>query len=136
MGEFLIIVCYGPIVFCHACIYRSLRQHNFQLANSRQERDKQVKICVHEMKVTKLLSAIVISFTCCWSPLLVIDGIGMFTGKYWIPREVYMTYTYLGGYSNSVNPVIYGIFNHQFRRELCKILGCGQQRQTSVQPLA
>ena len=136
MGAFLIIVCYGPIVFCHVCIFRSVRQHNVQLANSRQERDKRVKICVNEMKVTKLLFAIVIAFTCCWSPLLVIDGIGMFTGKYWMPREVYMTYTYLAGYSSSVNPVIYGIFNHQLRRELCKILGCGQQRRTSLQPFA
>ena len=49
MGAFLIIVCYGPIVLCHVCIFRSVRQHNVQLANSRQERDKRVKICVNEI---------------------------------------------------------------------------------------
>ena len=128
MGTFLVIVCYGPIVFCHIFIFRSVRQHNIHLANSREERDKRSKMQVDEMKVTKLLFAIVIAFTCCWTPLIVIDGIGMFMGKYWMPREVYMTYTYLAGYSSSVNPVIYGIFNRQLRRELCKILGCRRRR--------
>ena len=66
---------------------------------------------VDEMKVTKLLFAIVLqAFTCCWSPLIVIDGVSMFTGKYWMPREVYITYTYPVGYNSSVKPLIYGIF--------------------------
>ena len=134
MGVFLIIACYGPIVFCHFEIFRSVRQHNIQLATSRDEREKRSKIQVDEMKVTKLLFAIVIAFTCCWSPLLVIDGIGMWTGNYWMPREVYMTYTYLAGYSSSVNPVIYGIFNQQLRREFCKIFQCEQQRRVRVRP--
>ena len=133
MGIFLVITCYGPIVFCHICIFRSVRQHNTQLTNSRQERDQRAKMQVDEMKVTKLLLAIVIAFTCCWSPLIIIDGIGMFTGKYWMPREVYMTYTYLAGYSSSVNPVIYGIFNPQLRREIGKIIVCMRKGRVGVQ---
>ena len=134
MGVFFIVACYGPIVFCHIFIFRSLRQHNIQLANSREERNKRGKMQVDEMKVTKLLFAIVIAFTCCWLPLIVIDTIGFFTGIYWMPREVYITYTNLAGYSSSVNPVIYGIFNPQLRRELCKIFGCRQRRRVAVQP--
>lgn len=135
MGIFLVVTCYGPIVlFCHICIFRSVRQHNIQVANSTEERVQRANIQVDEMRVTKLLLAIVIAFTCCWSPLFIIDGIGMFTGKYWMPREVYMTYTYLSGYSSSVNPVIYGIFNHQLRRELCKVIVCVRKKRAGVQP--
>ena len=129
MGIFLVTVCYGTIVFCHICIFRSVRQHNIQVANSKQERNKRSKLQVDEMKVTKLLLAIVIAFTCCWSPLFVIDATGMFTDKYWMPREVYMTYTYLAGYSSSVNPIINGVFNPQLRQDLCKIFRCTRRRR-------
>lgn len=134
MGVFLIIACYGPIVCCHFEIFRSVRQHNIQLATSREECVSRTKTQVDEMKITKLLFAIVMAFTCCWSPLLVIDGIGLWTGKYWMPREVYMTYSYLAGYSSSVNPVIYGIFNQQLRQEFCKIFRCERQRRVRVGP--
>ena len=133
MGTFLIIACYGPIVYCHICIFRSVRQHNIQIANSRREQNKRVNMRVDETKITKLLFAIVLAFTCCWSPLIVIDGVSMFTGKYWMPREVYMTYTYLVGYSSSVNPVIYGIFNPQLRQELCQLLRCRRTRRIGAQ---
>ena len=133
MGTFLIIACYGPIVHCHICIFRSVRQHNIQIANSRREQNKRVNMQVDETKITKLLFAIVLAFTCCWSPLIVIDGVSMFTGKYWMPREVYMTYTYLVGYSSSVNPVIYGIFNPQLRQELCQLLRCRRTRRIGAQ---
>lgn len=136
MGTFLIIACYGPIVYCHISIFRSVRQHNkhnIQMANSRSEQNKRVNMQVDEMKVTKLLFAIVLAFTCCWSPLIVIDGVSMFTGKYWMPREVYMTYTYLVGYSSSVNPVIYRIFNPQLRQELCQLPSFRRTRRVGAQ---
>ena len=134
MGAFLTIACYGPIVFCHFEIFRSVRRHNIQLVSSREDREKTTKIQVDEMRVTKLLIAIVIAFTCCWSPLLVVDAIGLWTGNYWMPREAYMTYTHLAGYSSSVNPVIYGIFNQQLRREFCKIFRCNGQRRVRIRP--
>ena len=65
MGTFLIIACYGPIVYCHICIFRSVRQHNIQMANSRREQNKGVNMQVDETKITKLLFAIVLAFTCC-----------------------------------------------------------------------
>lgn len=136
MGTFLIIACYGPIVYCHISIFRSVRQHNkhnIQMANSRSEQNKRVNMQVDEMKVTKLLFAIVLAFTCCWSALIVIDGVSMFTGKYWMPREVYMTYTYLVGYSSSVNPVIYRIFNPQLRQELCQLPSFRRTRRVGAQ---
>ena len=134
MGTFLIIACYGPIVYCHICIFRFVSKSSIlQIANSRREQNKRVNMQVDETKITKLLFAIVLAFTCCWSPLIVIDGVSMFTGKYWMPREVYMTYTYLVGYSSSVNPVMYGIFNPQPRQELCQLRRCRQTRRVGAQ---
>ena len=133
MVIFVLITCYGPIVFCHVGIFRTVRQHNIKLANSRIRHAKQAQIQADEMRVTKLLLAIIIAFTCCWLPVLIIDAIGLFTGKYWMPREVYMTYAYLAGYSSSINPIIYGIFNHQLRQELCKILVCKRKTRATIQ---
>lgn len=130
----LIITCFGPIVFCHFGIFRSVRQHNARLATSREDNRKTANIQVEDMKVTKLLFAIVIAFAFCWSPLIVIDGVSLWKGHYWMSREVYMTSTYLACYSSSVNPVIYGIFNKQLRREFWKIFRCNRQRMDRVQP--
>ena len=129
-----VIACCGPIVFCHIGIFRSVRQHNTRLATSREDPKKRANIQVDDMKVTKLLFAIVIAFAFCWLPYTVTEWIGLLTGHYWMPREVYMTSTYLAGFSSSVNPVIYGIFNQQLRREFCKIFRCNRQRIASVQP--
>ena len=132
----LIITCFGPIVCCHIGIFRSVRQHNARLATSKEapSREKTPNMQVDDMKVTKLLFSIVTAFAFCWSPLIVIDGMGLWTGHYWMPREVYMTSTYLACYSSSVNPVIYGIFNNQLRREFRKIFRCNRHRMHCVQP--
>ena len=63
MGTFLIIACYGPIVYCHICIFRSVRPHNIQIANLRREQNKRVNMQVDETRITILLFAIVLAFT-------------------------------------------------------------------------
>ena len=131
----LIIACFGPIIFCHIGIFRSVRQHNARLAISRKDPRKTANIQVDDMKVTKLLFAIVVAFGFCWSPLIVVDGVSLWTGHYWMPREVYMTSTYLACYSSSVNPVIYGIFNKQLRHEFCIMFRCNRRRMDRVQPI-
>ena len=130
----LIITCFGPIVFCHIGIFRSVRQHNARLATSRKNPRKTANIQVDDMKVTKLLFAIVTAFALCWSPLIVVDGVSLWKGLYWMPREVYMMSTFLASYSSSINPVIYGIFNQQLRREFWKIFRCNRVRMDRVQP--
>lgn len=129
-----VIACFGPIVFSHIGIFRTVQQHNARLATSREDPGKTVNIQVDDMKVTKLLFAIVIAFTFCWLPLIVIECIGSWIGNYWMSREVYKTSTYLADFSSSVNPVIYGIFNPQLRREFRKIFRCNRQRRVQVQP--
>ena len=128
--------CFGPLVCCHIGIFRSVRQHNARLATSKEApgREQTPNMQVDDMKVTKLLFSIVIAFAFCWSPFIVVDGVSLWTGHYWMPREVYMTSTYLACYSSSVNPVIYGIFNKQLRREFRKIFRCNRHRMDRVQP--
>ena len=106
----LIITCFGPIVYCHIGIFRSVRHHNARLATSKEARDqeKTPNMQVDHMKVTKLLFSIVIAFSFCWSPFIVITGVSLLTGHYWMPREVYMTSTYLACYSSSVRPCLQG----------------------------
>ena len=133
MGTFLIIACYGPIVYCHICIFRSVRQHNIQIATSRREQNERVNMRVDETKITKLLFAMVLAFTCSLSPLIVIDGVSMFTGKIGcLERCTRRTPTWLVS-SSSVNPVIYGIFNPQLRQELCQLLRCRRMRRIGAQ---
>ena len=134
----LIITCFGPIVGCHIGIFRSVRRHNARLATSKEapSRGKTPNMQVDDMKVTKLLFSIVIAFAFCWSPFIVIDGVSLWTGHYWMPRELYMTSTFLACYSSSVNPVIYGIFNRQLRREFWKMFRYNRRRMDRVQRVA
>ena len=111
------ITCLGSIVCSHIGIFRSVRHHNAPLATSREEPRKTASIQVDDLKVTKLLFAIVIALTICWLPYDLTKLVSLWTGHYLMPREVYMTSTYLAGFSSSVNPVMYGIFNQQLRGE-------------------
>ena len=134
MQLILIIISLGSIICCHVGIFRSVRQHNTRLATSKEDREKTANIQVDDIKVTKLLFAIVIAFTICWLPYAITEFVGLWTGHYWMPREVYMTSTYLAGFSSSVNPVIYGFFNQQLGREFRKIFRYNRQRRVQVQP--
>ena len=80
-----------------------------------------------EVKITNTLLIVVACFVFCWAPF----AITMFLDVYYprpIPRVIDIG-TLLLGYANSMcNPVVYGVRNQTFRRELiCLFTGCGSR---------
>ena len=78
------------------------------------------KVTPEEVKITNTILVVVACFMFCWTPFAMI----MFTDVYYnrpIPRIIDIS-TLLLGYANSMcNPVIYGIRNQSFRRELSRL---------------
>lgn len=76
---------------------------------------------LEEHKASITVGVIVGVFLLCWTPFFVVNIVGPFC-KGCVPPSVFKVLTWLG-YSNSAfNPIIYSIFNSQFREGFRRIL--------------
>ena len=94
------------------------------LSSCDRNRKRRFRMTPEEVKITNTLIIVVACFTVCWAPF----AITMFTDVYYprpIPRIIDIS-TLLLGYANSMcNPIVYGIRNRTFRRELVFLFtGC------------
>ena len=82
-----------------------------------------------EMRAT-IRMAIIIAFFCgMWLGFFTTYVIAGFCTNCQIPRELDAFFFWLG-YSNScINPILYTIFNEEFRKAFQKILGCYKKRR-------
>ena len=103
------------ITICYAKVFRTVSRSNRVF--SQENNPRQLRANVEEAKVTKSLVAVLVGFACCWLPISVVDNIDSARGEHTLPRQVYLTYGFLAYMSSTVNPLIYGIMNKQFRRE-------------------
>ena len=95
------------------------------------------KLKLKDIKIARTLFAIVIFFTLCWTPVLLIDVVDTIRGLWSFPREAYLAYSFLITISSALNPVIYGVMNKNFQKEYLKILRCSHCRtQVAVEPFS
>lgn len=116
---------YMIISFCYFKIYLKLKRHNAQLRHqvgSPVSRNAPRRISVKEIRITKILFAIILAFTVCWFPFVIIDVLGLVYGPFFAPRQVYVFYSFMAGSSASFSPIIYGTLNKDVRREIIKLL--------------
>lgn len=116
---------YMIISFCYFKIYLKLKRHNAQLRQkgwSSVPRNASRRISVKEIRITKILFAIILAFTVCWFPFFIIDVLGLIYGPFFAPRQVYVFYSFMAGSSASFSPIIYGTLNKDVRREIIKLL--------------
>ena len=108
------------ISICYAKVFYTVSRTNqvFSLENNPQ----QLRANVEEAKVTKTLAAVMVGFTFCWLPVLIIDYIDAARGEHTLPRQAYLAYSFLIYLSSTINPFIYGATNKRFRREYKVIL--------------
>ena len=125
---------YQVIFVCYFKVWRFVKSHSSQMNTSR--------VNAEEVKLNRLLAVIVISFTLCFTPFLVVILIGSFREQFSLPRQVYFFSTVMIGTASCVNPVIYGVLNKEFRREFNFIFRMRARRRigglerTNVQQLA
>ena len=91
---------------------------------------------IKEIKVARTLFVIVVFFSLCWTPVLLIDTVDTTLGRWTFPLEAYVAYTFLANISSALNPFIYGVLNKNFRTDYLKMVCCRlSHTQATVQPV-
>ncbi|KAJ1178734.1 hypothetical protein NDU88_003976 [Pleurodeles waltl] len=83
---------------------------------------KQAKICGRERKAMKVLPVVVGAFLFCWTPFFVVHITRALCQSCAIPGAVISIVTWLGYVNSALNPIIYTIFNAEFRNYFRKVL--------------
>ena len=112
---------YQVIFVCYFKVWHFLKNHSVQVSawNTNAE----------DIKLNRLLALIVMTFTVCFTPFLVVILLESFYEQVLLPRQVHLFATVMVGLASCVNPVIYGIMNTDFRREFVAIFrGRGDRR--------
>lgn len=122
---FLVTVYVGipscAIFYCYLEIFKTVRTHN----NNFQSRSGGGgTVNVEEIKITRMLFVIVVSFNLCWTPILLIDMVDTIPGRWTYPREACVAYSFLAAISSALNPVMYGALNKNFRKEYLVMPRC------------
>lgn len=110
----LLVITYPVMAFCYLKVFLKVRAHFVQVAVSSLHHDDQ-KLFAAEVKVTKVLFAILIAFLICWTPAFTIEILDTIRGDYSLQRHVYLLMPYTGVANCAVNPIIYGLTQKQFR---------------------
>lgn len=109
------------ISFCYARVMQRIRTHKREFKATRGILDSNSRLAREEDKVSKIVLAIILGFAACWIPCVVIDVVDT-TRDGWLPRQVYLLYTFFGFASCAINPILYGCMNKQVRKEIMCIL--------------
>ncbi|XP_019934165.2 D(4) dopamine receptor-like [Paralichthys olivaceus] len=86
------------------------------------QRRKRAKINSRERKAMKVLPVVVGAFLFCWTPFFVLHTMRARCQDCYIPPALMSVVTWLGYVNSALNPVIYTIFNTEFRNFFKKFL--------------
>ena len=112
------------IICCYFAIFRFVRRSSRQIQNHLQEEShRQPKnnapSIKKETKVIKVFVAVVFVYVSCWTPVCIVGFCEII--EYSAPRWVYIVVYYMMFSSSFCNPLIYGLFNPQFRNAFKKL---------------
>ncbi|KAK3562038.1 hypothetical protein QTP86_024785 [Hemibagrus guttatus] len=86
------------------------------------QRKKRAKINCRERKAMKVLPVVVGAFLFCWTPFFVVHTTRALCETCEISHYLMSTVTWLGYVNSALNPIIYTVFNTEFRRFFHKFL--------------
>lgn len=109
------------IFACYVRVLRTIRNHRREYDATRGEHDSESILRREEVKLSKIIFIIILGFSFCWVPCVIIDIIDT-TRTEWFPRQLYVFYTCLAYTSAVLNPWIYGFMNKLVRREMFFLL--------------
>jgi len=108
---------------CYYKLFRAIRLHNLITIRSIR-RPCPLPSNTEEIRVTKVIVAIMIGFSCCWLPSFAIAYLRLVITDIVYIRTPHLIYMYLVYSSSMINPFIYGILNSTFRGEFLKVILC------------
>ncbi|XP_037624257.1 dopamine receptor D4a [Sebastes umbrosus] len=110
----------------HSSEYKDRPVHTVSFAeikfNPDPRRRKTAKINSRERKAMKVLPVVVGTFLFCWTPFFVLHTMRARCQDCHIPPALMSVVTWLGYVNSALNPVIYTIFNTEFRKFFKKFL--------------
>uniref|UniRef100_A0A673X9B7 Dopamine receptor D4a n=1 Tax=Salmo trutta TaxID=8032 RepID=A0A673X9B7_SALTR len=83
---------------------------------------KRAKINCRERKAMKVLPVVVGAFLFCWTPFFVVHTTRALCATCYIPPWLMSIVTWLGYVNSALNPIIYTVFNTEFRNYFNKFL--------------
>ncbi|KAF8354744.1 octr-1 [Pristionchus pacificus] len=90
------------------------------LANGQAAEKRRRKLKAKERQATLLLGLILFAFILSWLPFFLMYVLSAFDVK--TPEFIFKFFFWLGYCNSGVNPVIYTVFNREFKRALCRQL--------------
>ena len=117
---FVISLGFSSIVFSYYKVFRKIRAHFVQVANSSLHNDSSVHFA-EEVRITTMLFTTVIAFFICWMPSVIIDFYGQY---YTLPRQAYVFNVFSFQCSSAINPLIYGLMKREFKEGYKTVLCC------------
>lgn len=123
------IIPLATMLFCYGRLYCTTRKHLRRL----QKTAIAESVSVTEADLINTLVLVLLAFILCWLPFVVYISYGI-TQKpvpYYLP-----TVAFLFGYGNSaLNPVIYALRHHSFRKAFKELVSCASQDVTQNRTL-
>ena len=117
-------------------LQRHIEQKKAEAEKSSGGRHKKISVA-RERKATTVLAIVVTIFICCWLPFFITNVvIGLCSSHCTVSHTAFATTTWLGWVNSALNPVIYTIFNREFRNAFRKILCCWRESAARRQYLS
>lgn len=117
------------ISFCYIRILQTIKFNKGEYVANKGIHDSKSVLERQDKKLTRIVLAIILGFAACWIPCMAIDLVDISIQGF-LPRKIYLAYTYLGLISSLINPILYGIMNKFIRREALKIIYCRKRSES------
>ena len=98
------------------------------------ERAKRKIARARERRATVVLGIVMVSFVGCWLPFFAVYPVSLLTGME-VPEPLFAVIFWLGYCNSALNPIIYTVFNRDFRRAFRKLLSCKRNCDHKVRRL-
>uniref|UniRef100_A0A8C6V0H3 Dopamine receptor D4 n=1 Tax=Neogobius melanostomus TaxID=47308 RepID=A0A8C6V0H3_9GOBI len=113
---------------------RTYRENSVPTIEYRPQR-RRAKINHRERRAMRVLPVVVGCFLFCWTPFFVVHTTRALCESCRVPPQLISTTTWLGYVNSALNPLIYTVFNQEFKKFFSKCLHRALQKVTGCFPL-
>lgn len=123
------IIC---IIVCYSHVFLTLRRSSQRLRDGAGPlQQNNVTVTNKDLKLLKMLFTIFITYVSCWT---LYTCLLLFDFRDRIPAPVYFISGMFAHMSSSINSILYGVMNKNFRDSYKKLLSCGIWKPTEIHP--